>query len=214
MGEWISNHEIISWIFGSNHHSELFSRSEFILKTLWRSAVGIKQEEINMIWNLTKRDKQTKSEIYTVLQQVGESLGKEFSDFIMERIMEYDHLSNKDLEFMYSFKNKSDFQTELTWKILNNSEDYSEHVVSTAYEKIIDNVKFATMEKKLGIIRNWIDKLKDHKASLIFIKILKAVINWSNISTAKLQNLTDQFEQARQEWEEYFFSVSILLLRL
>ena len=99
-------------------------------------------------------------------------------------------------------------------KILNNSEDYSEHVVSTAYEKIIDNVKFATMEKKLGIIRNWIDKLKDHKASLMFIKILKALINWPNISTAKLQNLTDQFEQARREWEEYLLSVSILLLDL
>ena len=167
-----------------------------------------------MIWNLTKRDNQTKSEIYTVLQQVGESLGKEFSDLIMERIIEYDLLSNKDLEFMYSFKNKSNFQTELTWKILNNSEDYSEHVVSTAYERIIDNVRFATMEKKLWIVRNWIEKLKDHKASLIFIKILKAVISWTNISTAKLQNLTDQFEQARQEWEEYFFSVSILLLRL
>ena len=165
-----------------------------------------------MIWNLTKRDNQTKSEIYTVLQQVGESLGKEFSDFIMERIIEYDLLSNKDLEFMYSFKNKSNFQTELTWKILNNSDDYPDHVVSTAYERIIDNVRFATMEKKLWIIRNWIEKIKNHKASLIFIKILKAVINWSNISTAKLQNLTDQFEQARQEWEEYFFSVSILLL--
>lgn len=130
-----------------------------------------------MIWNLTKRDKQTKSEIYAILQQVGECLGKEFSDFIMERIMEYDHLSNKDLEFMYSFKNKSEFQNELTWKILNNSDAYSDHVVSTAFEKVVDNVKFATMDRKLSIINKCVEKLKEHQASLVFIKILKAVIN-------------------------------------
>lgn len=177
MGEWLSNHEIISCAFGPNHHSELINRSEFILKTLCRSQVGIKPEEITMIWNLTKRDKQTKSEIYTILQQVGESLGKEFSDFIMERIMEYDHLSNKDLEFMYSFKNKSEFQNELTWKILNNSDSYSDHVISTAFEKVIDNVKFSTMDKKLGIINKCVEKLREHQASLVFIKILKAVIN-------------------------------------
>ena len=53
MGEWISNHKIISWLFGSNHHSELFSRSEFILKILWKSAVGIKQEEITIAFSTT-----------------------------------------------------------------------------------------------------------------------------------------------------------------
>ena len=49
MRQWISNHEIISRIFGSNHHSELFRISVFKIKTLWQSVMGIKQEEINMI---------------------------------------------------------------------------------------------------------------------------------------------------------------------
>lgn len=177
MAEWLSKKEVISCIFGTNHHSELYMRTEFILKLLSKSTIGLKQEEINLIWNLTKRDKQTKSEIYGVLQQVGDSLGKEFIEFIMEKIKEFDHLSKKDLEFMYSFKNKTDLQNECTWKILNDADSYSETVVHTAFEKVVDSVKYITMEKKLSIINNCIEKLNAHQSSLIFLKILKAIIN-------------------------------------
>ena len=177
LGEWLSTHNVISSIFGSNHHSELISRTEYILKTLSRSKTGIKKEEIELIWSLTRRDKQTKKEIYHLLQQVGESLGNEFIEFIMDRIKEYEHLSHKDLEFMYSFKNKTDLQNECTWKILNDPQDYTEDVVKTAFEKLIDNVKFTTMSKKLTLMHDCIEKIKNHKSSLIFLKILKSVIN-------------------------------------
>jgi len=143
---------VIDSIFGATHHSELISRSEYVLKVLSRSKIGISEEEMNIIWNLTKRDNQTKSEIFSLLQTVGESLGKEFIEFIMEKILAYKHLSSSDLNFMYSFKNKSTAQNECTWKILNDSENYPEDVIQTAYEKIIDNVKFAAIEKKLSTI--------------------------------------------------------------
>jgi hypothetical protein len=142
---------------------------------LSRAKVGLKQEEILMIWNLTKRDKQTKKEIYDILKKVGESLGKEFIEFIMDKIKEYDHLSSTDLEFMYSFKNKIELQNECTWKILNDANSYSERIVKTAFEKIVDNAKFAPMDKKLGTINHCIEKIKAHQSSLIFIKILKAI---------------------------------------
>lgn len=142
---------------------------------LSRAQVGLKHEEILMIWNLTKRDKQTKKEIYDILKKVGESLGKEFIEFIMDRIKEYDHLSSTDLEFMYSFKNKVDLQNETTWKILNDASNYSEKIVKTAFEKIVDNAKFSPMEKKLSTINHCIEKIKNHQSSLIFIKILKAL---------------------------------------
>lgn len=210
LGEWLSKHEVISSIYGVNHHSELISRTEYILKVLSRSNVGLKEEEMKLIWNLTKRDKQTKKEIYTILQKVGESLGKEFIEFIMERIKEFDHLSSRDLEFMYSFKNKTELQNECTWKILNDAENYTQQVVSTAFEKIVDNAKFSTMEKKLGTIRDCIQKLQEHKSSLIFIKILKAIVNCTNLSTARVQNLTESFETAQTECLDAFYTVSNL----
>lgn len=112
MAEWMSNNHVISSIFGTNHHSELIGRSEYILKVLSRSKIGLKEEEIKLIWNLTNRDKQTKKEIYKILQKVGDLLGKEFIEFIFQKIKEFDYLSSTDLSFLYSFKKNTDFQLE------------------------------------------------------------------------------------------------------
>ena len=148
LGEWISSNKVIEQIYGVNHHSELFSRSENILKVLARSKTGFSQEEMGLIWNLTKRDNQTKSEIYSIIQSVNESLGKTFIEFIMDKILSYEHINATDFSFLLSFKNKTAIQTECIWKILNNVENYTEEVIQTAYQKIIDNAKFVSFEKK------------------------------------------------------------------
>ena len=129
LGEWISSNKVIEHIYGVNHHSELYSRSENILKVLARSKTGFSQEEMDLIWNLTKRDNQTKSEIYSIIQSVNESLGKTFIEFIMDKILSYEHINATDFSFLLSFKNKSAIQTECIWKILNNVENYTEEVV-------------------------------------------------------------------------------------
>lgn len=208
LGEWLSENKVIHSIYGSQHHSELITRSRYIIKTLCRSKVGIKEEEYKMIWNLTKRDKQTKKEIFTVLQDVGDSLSKEFASYIMERITEQEQLGKKDLEFIYSFKNKSDEQLEITWKILDNSEHYPESVISTAFEKLVDITKFVTISRKLATINKCIENIRQSKSSLLFIKVLKATINHTNLSTAKVQNMSEDFEKAKDLVIEAFFEVS------
>lgn len=161
-----------------------------------------------LIWTLTKRDKQTKSEIYGILQQVGEALSNEFVSYIMERMKEYPHLSSRDLEFMYSFKNNSDLQNECAWKILNDAENYSENVLMTAFKQLLANISSSNMEKKLDFVNSCIQNLKKHKSSLIFIKAIRAIVSNTKRATAKVQNLDDMFDKARIECEEHFFKVS------
>jgi hypothetical protein len=214
LGEWMSKNNIINEIFGINHHSELISRSEYILKVLSKSKTGIKEHEHALIWNLSKRDQQTKKEIYALLQKVGDTLDKGFIEYIMERIKELDHLSNTDLEFLYSFKNKTDFQVECTWKILNDSANYSEEIVNTAFDKLVDITKYATISKKLATMHHSINKLKAHDTSLIFIKVLKATFNHTNLSTARVQNMTEDFENAKDELLTSFYQVRNYILKL
>lgn len=207
LGEWLSKNNIINEIYGANHHSELISRSEYILKVLSKSKTGLKENEYVLIWNLTKRDKQTKKEIYSIIQKVGDTLDKGFIEYIMERIKELPHLSNTDLEFLYSFKNKTDFQVECTWKILNDSANYTEQIVNTAFDKLVDILKYATITKKLATMHQSISKLKEHDSSLIFIKILKATFNHTNLSTARVQNMSDDFENAKDDLLMSFYQV-------
>ena len=201
VGEWISKNKVIEHIYGTNHHSELFSRSEHILKVLAKSKVGFTQEEMELIWNLTKRDNQTKGEIYSIIQNVNETLGKTFIEFIMDKILSYEHINATDLSFLLSFKNKTAIQTECIWKILNNVENYTEDVVQTAYQKIIDNAKFVTLEKKVGTINECIKNIKLHKSSLIFLKIMRAIFECSNLSTVK----NNHHEISKEECEQIFF---------
>jgi hypothetical protein len=207
MGEWLSNHNIIEEIYGSNHHSELISRSEFIIKILCKSKTGIKQEEVELIWNLTHRDNQTKNEIFTILQEIGETLGKDFIKFITDKILAVDQITSQDLNLLYAFKSTTTVK-ELNWKILENSDTYPEDISQTAFEKVTDSLKHCGVEDRLKRVNQCIEYLAQHKSSLIFIKILKSAINNTNASSVKIKNLTDDFEVARTQCELYFFEVS------
>ena len=205
LSEWISNNKILLSIFGIDHHSELIDRSEYILKVISRSVIGINKEECETIWNLTMRDKQTKKEIYQKLGKIGDLLDKNFVEFIFERIKELDYLSSTDLAFIYSFKKNTEFQVECTWKILNDSGSYPEDVVKTAFEKLVETIKVTTMVKKLAIMYQCNEMIKSHTNSLIFIKILYNTVKSLNLSTAKIQNIADDFETAKGEILKSFF---------
>jgi hypothetical protein len=58
---------------------------------------------------------------------------------------------------------------------LNNSQNYSEDVIQTAYEKIIDSTKFSSIDIKTETINDCIKNIKESKASLVFLKILTAI---------------------------------------
>ena len=115
-------------------------------------------------------------------------LDENFIKYIFDRVKELEHLSSTDLAFIYSFKKNTDFQVECTWKILNDCSSYPEDVVKTAFEKLVETMKVTSMERKLDILHQSNEKLKNHESSLIFIKILKATIKQINLATARTQN--------------------------
>lgn len=159
---------------------------------------------MNLIWNLTKRDNQTKNEIYSILQSVGESLGKEFIEFILEKILSLTTLTATDLSFMFSFKNKTQVQTECIWKILNNIENYTEDVVQTAYEKIIDSAKFAALALKGETIDKCVVNIRLHNSSLIFIKIIRAIFECTTLNSFKMSSYTiDQEELCNAFYNDF-----------
>jgi hypothetical protein len=59
-----------------------------------------------------------------------------------------------------------------------------------------------------------INKLKAHDTSLIFIKVLKATFNHTNLSTARVQNMTEDFENAKDELLTSFYQVRNYILKL
>lgn len=207
LAAWLSQNKVIGSIFGANHHSELIQRSEYILKILSRSDIGVSQEEIKLIWNLTLRDKQTKKEIYTILGKVGDLLNTEVQEYIFERFKEYEKLSLNDINFLYSFKKNTDFQLECTWKILNNSASYENDIVDSAFKKLKEMVKVASMEKRLEYINKTTEKLQSGDLSLILIRILSVTFENFNVSTARAQGLGENFEKVKEELFSTFFNV-------
>ena len=207
LAKWVSENEVISSIFGANHHSELIGRSEYIIKLL-SSKIGLKEEEVKLIWNLTNRDKQTKKEIYTILQKVGDILDKESTDYVLGRAREFELLTNDDLSFIYSYKRQTDFQVETTWKIVNQSGDYPQEVVQSAFDKLVDMIKYSNLETKLDNLKKSHEKLLAHDSSLIFLKILKATLKNVNLATARVQNLGEEFIKAKDDLIVSFYIVS------
>ena len=83
--------------------------------------------------------------------------------------------------------------------------------MQTAFDKIVDMMKYATMEKKLDNLRKSHKKLLAHESSLIFIKILKATLKHVNLATARVQNKGEEFIQAKDDLIESFYEVSLKL---
>lgn len=91
---------------------------------------------------------------------------------------------------------------------MNKSGDYPQEVVTTAFDKIVDMMKYATIDQKLDNLKKSHEKLLAHESSLIFIKILNATLKNVNLSTAKIQNRCEEFIKAKDDLIESFYEVS------
>jgi len=205
LGLWISESNILNLIFEmQHHHLELIKRSENILKILCRSQVHLSSTQMDLIWGLIHRDDQTWKEIINVLTEVGVLLEDYNKDFLVDKILS--DLSLINLPMMNLLKRFSTNQKveDFYWEVLRNVDSYSVEMLNFVFEQLSKQVKQASLKDKLHIIKKCISLLKEDKAGIQIIKIIRSTFK-DKLTISKLYELQEDFWNSKTDLIEAFF---------
>ena len=80
----LKQENIFEMIFGENYHIQLIQRSMEIIR-FYINEKEITEKEIDYIWQATKKDQQTKMEIYKIIADIAISFKSEEIEMLVER---------------------------------------------------------------------------------------------------------------------------------
>lgn len=147
----LKDENVLDTIFGENYHIQLIQRSQEIIK-FYINEKEITEVEINQIWQATKKDQQTKMEIYKIIQELAVMFKQDEIEMLVKRFSQIppDQFVEKEIECVYelskySYKQQT-FSVEaasLFWDIAVQERPYKKQIIEIAIDKFID------------LIRNW-----------------------------------------------------------
>jgi hypothetical protein len=84
--EWMRENQILTQIFDSKFcHIQLVQRSSSIVK-LFITEKELKIEELQMVWDASKLDDNTKLEVYKILKEVSSPMRNTELEFIVDKM--------------------------------------------------------------------------------------------------------------------------------
>ena len=102
--ELIKKNELIQEIFGANYHSQIINKSKEIVKLLLLEN-QLSQEDIELIWNCTKRgDLEAKVTILKLLSELADNLKEDYVEMLLNNIKtttDTKKINNEELELVY-----------------------------------------------------------------------------------------------------------------
>ncbi|CDW78148.1 ubiquitin carboxyl-terminal hydrolase family protein [Stylonychia lemnae] len=195
---------VFEQIFGENYHIQLIQRSQEIIK-FYINEKEITEVEIDQIWQATKRDQQTKMEIYKIIQEVAIMFKQDEVEMLVQRFSEVppDQFVEKEIECVYELAKYSYKQqtfsvraAKLFWDIAVQERPYKKQIIEIAMEKFIDLIRNWDREQKGEFIAKCIAKIKNHQSTVQSIKIVQKILD--QIPNYRVNNLPTLFDMANQ----------------
>jgi len=127
-----------------------------------------------------------------VLTEVGVLLEDYNKDFLVDKILS--DLSLINLPMMNLLKRFSTNQKveDFYWEVLRNVDSYSVEMLNFVFEQLSKQVKQASLKDKLHIIKKCISLLKEDKAGIQIIKIIRSTFK-DKLTISKLYELQEDF---------------------
>jgi hypothetical protein len=180
----IAEEGVFERLFGPGTHSELIKRSSEFLKFMMTESL-LHEKELELLWQCTKTDVETKKMIYKILVDLSFSIKRDQCEFLLRKLFEKSPgIDQDDIELLAELIDSSSFFNEGNYsQIIRfylealSSQSIPAEVLETVSFKMSDFInRLSSQSERALIVQKCFENLATGTNPLLTLKVLKRMI--------------------------------------